>query len=1535
MLRTCTQRPVTPNKLNVDGIGHWSSAVYESYLTSSNDGSLDFTIEGGSDNGEFPFFGYVPPANRSYSTGDVLLEIEGQKVAGYTQRDVITFLNHCVRNGNSVKIKAVKSGCLTRDLRNFLNTRFQKGSVDHDLQNTIRDNLYQRTVPCTTRTPRVGEISGVDYTFLTVDEFIALERSGSLLESGLYEGNHYGTPMPPKDNYYSPMRRNNSIGQSNNLIFPGAHASSEGKRRRNRSNVEAMASKTSDASEFPVPPMSNNTPSSTPVSGFSYLGYQNCNSTATIDSVQCGNSSCDLGPLPDNWERAFTSNGEPYFIDHNTGTSQWLDPRLSRIQKKTVEDCRDDELPFGWERIDDPHYGTYYIDHVNRRTQYENPVIQARKVNDNVSAADISHSSSSWHRHSDQTNNINHNPSIFADPRTGQWTSRNSSLTHTSNCSNSNDPNPLASTNNSESFLIVSSSDGSSSKPPPPSISSPSNNISSSPASTHRFPYLHCIPCLNEKHEPSKHLADGKVADGSVVIGNGTVTTNASASESSSRLCDMQKNPSSASMERSTTSSGRHCFFQGSDANELSHQLSNLSTNSTPKAGHFFTRNPEELRGAFISTSLVKSARGLGFTIVGGGEGSAAEQFLQIKDVVPNGPAWCNGKLNTGDVLVRVNGECVLGYTHQNIIALFQTIPAGEVVQLEVCRGYPLPFDPSDPNTEIVTTVAVSVANNNLPNCHSNTYSFRSDNCHPSSRLSDNSAKPSDSMTRAVKSMPDLSFKLPDNCHPSRHNSAGLLNPFSEELPNHTPTNVHTNFVMPEFLTIEIVKGAAGFGFTIADSSYGQKVKKILDRPRCKQLQENDLLCAINGRDVRVLPHADVVQILKECPGNESAEIIVQRGGFVSSSRSKGRTKPRANEEPNMFNPGAMIHSQSFSNSYSRLSGKSNGSAYRSKTPTAELYSSRDKEPVTIARPKTPLVDTRNWLMTSPDLKNNGNKLFQGTESLSNSFYNHRSSDYNQPNRDLLECSPERHGNPSWYSDQGRGRDWHNHNLRDSNQSRENDDSFSKTFLSNSLPETAHQSSTFPLRNPQENSTTYPLLDNHRLFSHQDPWNSMHKHESSVNSSAFLPLVSNNSSVGHLKNSLYSLNEERYTNNDLMYSPPFYSSTMPTYHIQNTSDNLGTSSKDNSHSSDLRSLNNSLNHYLPPVPLNSSRSDSIHRKHSTSFEHEQPIPYNSNDFRNAYQSSLYKIDECKSGSVSYIDMIVTLYRQESGFGFRIIGGTEEGSQVAVGHIVPGGAADLDGTLKSGDEIVAVDGQCVLNTPHHHVVQLMNSSAENDHVSLNIRRRVYLSDNSINSKPVDGSSYDVTVARNASEGFGFVIISSLSKSGSTIGRIIEGSPAERCGQLHVGDTILAVNGISIINMPHGDIVNLIKDCGYSVTLTIDEESSIASWSQKEEENSIDQEEFYQTVNLNRGTKGFGFSIRGGKEFQNMPLFVLRIADNGPAQMDGKLMVGDQIIEINDISTKNMTHAEAIELIRKGGSTVKLLTKRSILPRGPLD
>ena len=39
----------------------------------------------------------------------------------------------------------------------------------------------------------------------------------------------------------------------------------------------------------------------------------------------------------------------------------------------------------------------------------------------------------------------------------------------------------------------------------------------------------------------------------------------------------------------------------------------------------------------------------------------------------------------------------------------------------------------------------------------------------------------------------------------------------------------------------------------------------------------------------------------------------------------------------------------------------------------------------------------------------------------------------------------------------------------------------------------------------------------------------------------------------------------------------------------------------------------------------------------------------------------------------------------------------------------------------------------------------------------------------------------------------------------------------------------------------------------------------------------------SVQLSRGARGFGFSIRGGREFQNMPLFVLKIAEGGPLQL----------------------------------------------------
>ncbi|CAG0894940.1 unnamed protein product, partial [Darwinula stevensoni] len=228
-----------------------------------------------------------------------------------------------------------------------------------------------------------------------------------------------------------------SSGQPD-VVLPGAHPSSEAKRRRNRSNVEAMAAKSTETLSQGDPGSSSTSDASkSHENGENGTGKEDGEGDGTVGGGQPYEAgempsqmqqqqqseysdghqrslTPELGPLPAAWEKAFTEQGEPYFINyvmnrvkycsHDTGTSSWLDPRLERVKKKKLEECDDNELPFGWERIDDPYYGTYYIDHVNRRTQYENPVIQAKQavssgsIKDSLGNDSQSHTSAfAWH----------------------------------------------------------------------------------------------------------------------------------------------------------------------------------------------------------------------------------------------------------------------------------------------------------------------------------------------------------------------------------------------------------------------------------------------------------------------------------------------------------------------------------------------------------------------------------------------------------------------------------------------------------------------------------------------------------------------------------------------------------------------------------------------------------------------------------------------------------------------------------------------------------------------------------------------------------------------------------------------------------------------------------------------------------------------------------------------------------------------------------------------------------------------------------
>uniref|UniRef100_A0A3B4EX98 Membrane-associated guanylate kinase, WW and PDZ domain-containing protein 1 n=2 Tax=Haplochromini TaxID=319058 RepID=A0A3B4EX98_9CICH len=1220
---------------------HWTNKVHEAVITRGKEGELGFELKGGAENGQFPYFGEVKQGKGLIQSGklaqdELLLEVNDMPVAGLTTRDVLAVIKHCK---DPVRFKCVKQGgVVDKDLRHYLNLRFSKGSVDHDHQQIIRDNLYLRTVPCTTRQPKEGEVPGVDYNFVSVERFMELEQSGALLESGTYEDNFYGTPKPPAEP--SPAAPPLNVSEA---LLPGARPSAQGKRKRNQSvsNMEQRASlepPEEEEEESPVvngngvaitPESSEHEDKSTDASGEVAVEASiqaPASAEPPTEGEEAPKSPCksptkvldadeeELGPLPDNWEMAYTEKGEVYFIDHNTKTTSWLDPRLAK-KAKPPEECREDELPYGWEKIDDPIYGSYYVDHINRRTQFENPVLEAKR-----------------------------------------------------------------------------------------------------------------------------------------------------------RL----------EQQRQMQSQG----------------LSALPLPTIYREKPLFTRDPTQLKGTFLSTALQKSNMGFGFTIIGGDE---PDEFLQVKSVIPDGPAAQDGKMDTGDVIVYINDICVLGTTHADVVKLFQSVPIGQSVTLVLCRGYPLPFDPEDPSGAASASLTpIGLEHRPLVVNGRGSYDPYLEYLSLSSQL------PGQALAQAGASHPGDTHLDGSSLPPTTPGSASALTPHNDNVSmasSGTGAVAGATAQGAELLTVTMVKGAEGFGFTIADSPTGQRVKQVLDAGSqgASGLVEGDLILEVNQQSVAAAGHGRVVEMLKECPVGAEATLLIQRGGtgHISPWKLPDQWDPHSSPQANLSGP--------------------------------------------VLPPGTPFP--------------------------------------NQP-----------------------------------------------------------------------------------------------QHRTSVPDS------------------------------------------------------------------------------------------------TEGFDLNKPDPYDLYEKSRAIYES--RRDSCVSGP-EYEEVEVHLLREKTGFGFRILGGDEAVQAIVIGAIIENTPAERDGRLRPGDELISVDKNVVAGKPHKYVIDLMHAAARNGQVSLTVRRRVQMpgepcpvngrSPGSVSTQhssprsdaasasgppvvaapvatsPPEGSSLqtsDVVINRKENEGFGFVIISSLNRPENAtvitvphkIGRIIEGSPADRCGKLKVGDRILAVNGQSIISMPHADIVKLIKDAGLTVTLHIIPEESSHSGPSSEKQSPMTQKHSpqtqpspvaqtsqggtqflstfhshgrsevkarqdvkpdfrhppftdyrqppvdyrhppvtdyrqpptldyrhppglldfrqhpaaaqfplgipadfrpqdydYFTVELEKSAKGFGFSIRGGREYK-MDLFVLRLAEDGPAIRNGRMRVGDQIIEINGDSTRDMTHARAIELIKAGGRRVRLLLKR---------
>ncbi|XP_040282324.1 disks large homolog 2 isoform X2 [Bufo bufo] len=206
---------------------------------------------------------------------------------------------------------------------------------------------------------------------------------------------------------------------------------------------------------------------------------------------------------------------------------------------------------------------------------------------------------------------------------------------------------------------------------------------------------------------------------------------------------------------------------------------------------------------------------------------------------------------------------------------------------------------------------------------------------------------------------------------------------------------------------------------------------------------------------------------------------------------------------------------------------------------------------------------------------------------------------------------------------------------------------------------------------------------------------------------------------------------------------------------------------------------------------------------------------------------------------------------------------------------------------------------------------------------------------INGSEIEYEFEEITLERGNS-GLGFSIAGGIDNPhvgddpGIFITKIIPGGAAAEDGRLRVNDCILRVNEVDVSEVSHSRAVEALKEAGSIVRLYVRRRRPIL--------------ETVVEIKLFKGPKGLGFSIAGGVGNQHIPgdnsIYVTKIIEGGAAQKDGRLQVGDRLLMVNNYSLEEVTHEEAVAILKNTSDVVYLKVGKPTTiymtdPYGPPD
>ncbi|XP_060765107.1 disks large homolog 2 isoform X8 [Neoarius graeffei] len=188
---------------------------------------------------------------------------------------------------------------------------------------------------------------------------------------------------------------------------------------------------------------------------------------------------------------------------------------------------------------------------------------------------------------------------------------------------------------------------------------------------------------------------------------------------------------------------------------------------------------------------------------------------------------------------------------------------------------------------------------------------------------------------------------------------------------------------------------------------------------------------------------------------------------------------------------------------------------------------------------------------------------------------------------------------------------------------------------------------------------------------------------------------------------------------------------------------------------------------------------------------------------------------------------------------------------------------------------------------------------------------------VNGTEIEYEFEEITLERGNS-GLGFSIAGGTDNPhigddpGIFITKIIPGGAAAEDGRLRVNDCILRVNEVDVSEVSHSRAVEALKVAGSIVRLYVRRRRPML--------------ETIVEIKLIKGPKGLGFSIAGGVGNQHIPgdnsIYVTKIIDGGAAQKDGRLQVGDRLLMVNNYTLEEVTHEEAVAILKNTSDVVYL-------------